>query len=196
MIRVSPVVHVDETAQRFGPVASRGTQWHVSMDGISPRWIVRPARQKDLPGLAELMAESPLLRRYGLCLESALASLESALTENDLLLVGRAESGGEAAGLVWVIHTRALDGGAYVRLLLVKENLHGFGLGGLLLESAEAAARMWANHMYLLVTADNSPARRFYERRGYRHVGDLPGLVLPDLDEALYHKSLRSHHDR
>lgn len=57
-------------------------------------------------------------------------------------------------------------------------------------------AREYANHLYLLVTTDNTAARRFYERHAYRHVGDLPGLVWPDLDEALYHKRLRLHPDR
>jgi RimJ/RimL family protein N-acetyltransferase len=53
-----------------------------------------------------------------------------------------------------------------------------------------------ANHLYLLATTDNLGARRFYERHGYRHVGDLPDLVWPGLDEALYHKPLRSEGDR
>ena len=52
------------------------------------------------------------------------------------------------------------------------------------------------NHLYLLATTDNFAARRFYERHGYRHVGDLPGLVVPDLDEALYHKALRAPGER
>ena len=56
--------------------------------------------------------------------------------------------------------------------------------------------REHANHFYLLATTDNIAARRFYEARGYRHVGNLPGLVWPDLDEALYYKTLRSHTER
>ena len=159
-------------------------------------WIVDSARREDLPGLAQMMADSPLLQRYGVCLESAQASLESALTENDLLLVGRPASEGRVAGLAWVMRARILDGGAYLRLLLIRDAWQGGGLGGLLLESAEAAGHAWGHHMYLLVTVDNARARRFYERRGYRHVGDLPGLVLAELDEALYHKTLGSHRHR
>jgi ribosomal protein S18 acetylase RimI-like enzyme len=50
-----------------------------------------------------------------------------------------------------------------------------------------------ANHLVLLATTDNTDARHFYERHGYRHVGDLPGLARAGLDEALYWKALRSH---
>jgi ribosomal protein S18 acetylase RimI-like enzyme len=89
---------------------------------------------------------------------------------------------------------RVLNGAAYLRLLLVAEP--GHGLGERLLAAAEAAARERANHLYLLATTDNAAARRFYERRGYRHIGDLPGLVRVDLDEALYHKALRAHAER
>ena len=45
-------------------------------------------------------------------------------------------------------------------------------------------------------TTDNVGARRFYERHGYRHVGDLPGLARPGIDEALYWKTLRPHDER
>jgi hypothetical protein len=31
-----------------------------------------------------------------------------------------------------------------------------------------------------------------YARHGFRYVGDLPGLVVAELDEALYFKTLRS----
>jgi ribosomal protein S18 acetylase RimI-like enzyme len=89
-----------------------------------------------------------------------------------------------------------LTGAAYLRLLLVEPAHQGQGLGRALLEAAEARARRGANQMILLVTADNRRARRFYERAGYRHVGDLPALAVPGLDEALYHKPLRAHGHR
>ena len=89
---------------------------------------------------------------------------------------------------------RILNGAAYLRLLLVVAT--GQGDGTRLLLAAEDAARQVSNHLYLLATTDNVRARRFYERHGYRHVGDLPGLVMPDLDEALYHKELRPQGDR
>ncbi len=146
---------------------------------------IRPASVDDLPALATLMAASPLLARYRTTFDTALASLTEALQAGDLLLI----NGQPAEALAWLTFAeRMLDGAAYLRLLLVATP--GAGTGSRLLEAAEKAAQQRARHVYLLVTIDNARARTFYERHGYRHVGDLPALVWPDLDEALYHKRL------
>src|SRR5439155_214231 len=113
----------------------------------------------------------------------------------DRLLVAR-QTGAGPIGLAWVMVSRILTGAAYLRLLLVADGRQRRGLGGRLLAAAESEARTAANHLLLLVTTGNVGARRFYERRGYRHVGDLPGLARPDLDEALYQKALRPHRKR
>ena len=163
---------------------------------MSDPWTVAPARLQDLPLLADLMAASPLLRRYGTTRDSARVALEHARRAEDLLLVARDLADGPPAGMAWVIPSRILTRAAYLRLLLVGEGGQDAGLGTELLAAAEARARDWANHLVLLVTADNAGARRFYERCGYRHVGDLPELAVLGIDEALYHKPLRSHGDR
>ncbi len=154
------------------------------------------ATESDLPSLARLMARSPLLKRYAVQEEGAHRSLRRALDAGDLILVARRPQRAEPVGFAWLIFTRILNDGAYLRLLLVDEPAQGEGVGGRLMDEAEARARLAENHLYLLTTTDNDGARRFYERRGYRHVGDLPGLVRPEVDEALYHKELRPHAER
>ena len=158
------------------------------------RWTVDEATPADFGALAELMAASPLLRRYGVSDESARASLDDARRAGDLLLVCRRD--GRPAGLAWAMRTRILGGGGYLRLLLVVEDRQRLGIGGRLLRAAEERARTWGDQMYLLATTDNDGARRFYERWGYRHIGVLPALVAPGIDEALYHKPLRPIGDR
>jgi GNAT superfamily N-acetyltransferase len=158
------------------------------------RWTVGEATPADFGALVELMTASPLLRRYGVSGESARASLDDARRAGDLLLVCR--RAGRPAGLAWAMRTRILGGGGYLRLLLVAEDRQGHGIGGRLLRAVEARARTWGDQLYLLATTDNDGARRFYERRGYRHVGVLPGLVVPGIDEALYHKPLRPIRER
>jgi GNAT superfamily N-acetyltransferase len=149
--------------------------------------VIRLATSADAPRLARLMAESALLLRYRTTYAGALDSLQSALADGDVVLV----SGEPVAGFAWLSFApRILNHAAYLRLLLVAQPAHG--LGSQLLGEAERVSRERARHLYLLVTTDNVAARRFYERRGYRHVGDLPGLVWPDLDEALYYKTLTS----
>lgn len=148
--------------------------------------MISEATVADLPRLAALMSESDLLVRYRVTAEGALRSLSDALEGGDLLLVA------DLAGMAWVTFApRMLNGAAYLRLLLVAEHARAGGLGSDLMAAVETRARERANHLYLLATTDNTRARRFYEARGYRHVGDLPGLVWPDLDEALYYKTLR-----
>jgi GNAT superfamily N-acetyltransferase len=153
--------------------------------------VIRSAEPRDLPALARLMASSPLLLRYRTTYDGALTALHAALADGDALLV----EGEPVAGLAWLSFApRILNGAAYLRLLLVAEHTRAGGLGTNLLIAAEQHSRLSARHLYLLVTSDNLGARRFYERHGYRHVGDLPGLVWPDLDEALYHKPLTGEH--
>jgi GNAT superfamily N-acetyltransferase len=153
--------------------------------------MIRPVGPADIAAAAGLMADSPLLLRYRVTFEVAKESLSEALNAADLLLAEENEA--SLRGFAWCsFASRLLNGAAYLRLLLVADAAQGCGIGSRLLQAVEARACERANHLYLLATTDNLHARRFYERRGYRHVGDLPGLVCPDLDEALYHKMLRS----
>ena len=77
----------------------------------------------------------------------------------------------------------------YLRLLGVRADFHGAGLGAALLDAAEQAAAH-TRDMILLVSDFNHGAQRFYERQGYRQVGALPGYVLPDVTELIYRKRL------
>lgn len=152
------------------------------------------ARPDELPQLARLMADSPLLQRYAVTYDSALAALQAALQAGDVLLAGRLGPEQPVQGLAWLVFApRVLNHAAYLRLLVVAEPAQGKGLGAHLLGAVEEPARQGANHLYLLVTTDNLRARRLYAAAGFRHVGDLPELIRPGIDEALYHKRLRGH---
>ena len=141
------------------------------------------------------MAASPLLRRYGTTRPAAARALARGFRSGDRVIVVVSREG-RPVGLAWILPSRILTGAAYLRLLLVAEGRQRAGLGAALLSATEAAARAIANHLALFATTDNAVARRFYARRGYRHVGTLPGLARPGLDEALYWKVLRPHRRR
>jgi ribosomal protein S18 acetylase RimI-like enzyme len=155
------------------------------------QWRIRDATEADLPALAGLMAEAPLLQRYATSHAQALEALRQAHTEHDLLLVHQPAASETPNGLAWLIFTRAFDHAAYLRLLLVAPNDQSAGAGRHLMAEVERRAREHARHLYFMVTRDNAGARRFYERLGCRAVGDLPAHVRPDIDEVLYHKPLR-----
>ena len=150
---------------------------------------ILPAKRAHLAPMTQLMARSPLLRRYGVTRHRAHASLGDGLRERDLLLV--AVEGPEVIGLAWIITTRVLDRAAYLRLLLVAEGTQSRGVGAALLQDGESRARrLGCRHIVLLVTTTNRRARTFYKRQGYRYVGGLPGFVLPRIGESLYVKTL------
>lgn len=141
--------------------------------------------------MAALMAASPLLRRYKVTRVGARASLADGLRDRNILLA--AIDAGAVVGFAWVITARVLDRSAYLRLLLVAEGVQSRGLGAALLARGEREARKaGARHLVFLVTKSNRRARWFYERHGYRHVGDLPGFVRPGIAESLYLKSWRT----
>lgn len=59
------------------------------------------------------------------------------------------------------------DGSYHIAELHVDEALRGQGIGGALLDHAEAEARRIGRPMMSLVTATSNPARRLYERHGF-----------------------------
>ena len=137
------------------------------------------------------MLASPMLGRYGANARRVRAGLGRGFRRRDSILI--AIDGDAVVGLAWFIETPVMDHAMYLQLLLVAESHQSRGLGALLLARGERQARAsGCRHMIFLVTKTNRRARAFYERHGYRHVGNLPGFVRPKIDETLYLKSWRT----
>lgn len=151
---------------------------------------IRPLTASDIPTIADWIAAIPLWQRYDYSASRAAEGLEHALARNDLLLTADCD-GASACGLVWCMPRGVFGRSMYLRLLGVREDFHGAGLGAGLLDAAEQAAAR-SHDMILLVSDFNHGAQRFYERQGYRQVGALPGYVLPDVTELIYRKRLAS----
>ncbi len=151
--------------------------------------MVRPLLAADVPALARGLAALPLMVRYGRTPEKLEAALTAALGRGEGLLI--AEEGGAPAGLAWFLPAGTLAMGGYLRLIAVLGAGQGRGTGAALLAAFEEAVSRESAHAFLLVSDFNDGAQRFYERHGYRRVGALPGLVLPDVGEVLYWKRLR-----
>jgi ribosomal protein S18 acetylase RimI-like enzyme len=80
--------------------------------------------------------------------------------------------------------------GAYIELFAVLPGAQGRGVGGALLRHIEATYRWRTGNLWLLVSAFNTGASRFYERHGFRQIGLIPDLVVPGQDEVLMRKVL------
>ncbi len=87
-----------------------------------------------------------------------------------------AERGGAPAGFAFLVGNADPARGTLLDNLHVRPGLRGGGIGRLLLSEAarELTARGWQRRLHLWVFAENSGARRFYERHGAMAVEHAP----------------------
>jgi RimJ/RimL family protein N-acetyltransferase len=148
------------------------------------RLVARPASEDDLPALQELLEDAPA---YHELVDGAPASptaaselLADAQADADrrLLLLwpasGAPGGAGQAAGVVDLQLHWPEPGAAHVRLLLLRESLHGRGLGREAAAGLEVALRRDGFlALRLSVTGENHGARAFWERIGFEPVQRL-----------------------
>ena len=141
---------------------------------------------EDVPAISHWMADMPLWKRYGVTEASASAQFSDALKRGDLLLVA---SGTVAnCGFAWCARGAAFGRSDYLRLIGVRSDCAGQGVGAALLSEVEAQTQ--TRDLFLLVSDFNEGAQRFYRRMGYEQIGAIPGYVLPDVAELIFRKRL------
>lgn len=145
---------------------------------------IRLMLPEDIPAISKWMAEMPLWRRYGVTEASASANFAGALRRGDLVLVAD-----DGCGFAWVLRGGAFGRSDYLRLIGVRADCAGRGIGAALLGEAEARAE--SRDLILLVSDFNDGAQRFYQRMGYEQIGAIPGYVLADVTEFIFRKRLR-----
>ena len=151
--------------------------------------MVRPLAKSDLAFVTVALSSLPLMQRYRRTEATLSEDLTRALAEGQGLAI--AEGEGRRLGLVWFLREGTLGMGGYLKLIALFPGETGKGVGRALLAHFEAEVAKASRHAFLLVSDFNADAQRFYEREGYSHVGSLPKLVLPDVDERIYWKRLR-----
>ena len=145
--------------------------------------VIREARSTDIDALTLLEANRFISDRLSRRSLAALARSPSAC----LLVASR---GGKPIGYAALLTRR---GGRSARLysIAVAAEEAGHGIGSLLLAAAEDAARLrHAERMHLEVRADNSTAVAFYERSGYRPIGQRPGYYDDGMTALLFARNL------
>lgn len=105
-----------------------------------------------------------------------------------LVYVARLE--GKPCGAI-VLQKSGVAGSPYVKSIIVADPFRGRGLGARLMEFAEDLFRREARHIFLCVSSFNTRARTFYERLGFRAVGEFQDYVIEGASEILMHKRLR-----
>ena len=155
-----------------------------------PNLMPRSMTMEDIPLVVEWMVSIPLWQRYQVSAPAAHTRFEQGLQQGDILLVS--DWGGEnrAVGFTWCLPEGAFGLSAYIRLIGVRPDHAGHGIGAALLAETEQLAGEFAKDMFLLVSDFNVDAQRFYQRHGYTQVGAIPGYVLPDVTELVFRKRL------
>jgi [ribosomal protein S18]-alanine N-acetyltransferase len=103
------------------------------------------------------------------------------------MIVAREDGRASAFAL---LHPRGVAGSPYLASFVVAPGRRGGGLGTLLLDACERRYRPAGRHFFLCVSSFNPRARAFYERHGFRQVGEFADYVIDGASEILMHKRL------
>lgn len=147
---------------------------------------VAELRREHVADAASLVASEPNFAAYGLRAGPLAASLHAAIARGETLLTLRDDA--QLVGLAWLVPNGAFARSPYLRLIAVARAVQGRGVGGRLLAAVEDAAWRCSDDLFLLVTASNADARRFYLRCGFVEIGTLHDYVVPGVDEVLMRK--------
>jgi len=133
------------------------------------------------------MAETELWRvHYGITYPAAEALLRQGLEEGNHLYV--ALDGSEVIGFVWFSMRATFHRSGYIRLIAVRDDRRGQGIGTALLREAEALIFAHSDHVFLMVSHFNHVAQAFYRGLGYAQVGAVPDYVIPSITELIFCK--------
>ncbi|MBP1636465.1 MAG: GCN5-related N-acetyltransferase [Acidobacteria bacterium] len=145
---------------------------------------VVPATGEDREWAARVMASSDPWLTLGRGLEHCRARCtDPAFT----VLVARHR--GERCGFA-ILNPRGVAGSPYLASFAVEEAWRSRGVGARLLEACERHFAPASPHFFLCVSSFNVRARAFYERHGYRQVGEFEDYVVEGASEILMYKRL------
>ena len=146
-------------------------------------------RMTDAESCAAIILGTPLWERYGITTpEAARAALADVFDGTCSGLV--AEEEGRILGFVVYTVEGTFVHSGYVRTVAVAPEARHRGVGRQLMDAAEGEIFNRGPNVFLLVSAWNASAQRFYEVRGYRRVGEIADYLRRGLTEVLYRKTL------
>lgn len=93
---------------------------------------------------------------------------------------------GQVAGFAWYMEEGAFGRSGYVKSLGIREKYQDMGAGRQIMNYVERELGNTSPDVFLLVSAFNERAQRFYECRGYTRIGKISDYVEPGIDELLF----------
>ena len=91
-------------------------------------------------------------------------------------------------GFLFYIPKGAFHGFPLLHLIAVKEEYRSKGIGKKLLDFLEETVFVNNSKIFFVVADFNPDAKRFYEKNGYRQVGEIPNLYRNGITEYLMMK--------
>ncbi len=131
---------------------------------------------------ADIMCGTTPWTTYGMPRERMLNVLGD--PTGDLYIAG--DQGG-VAGFMSLCMTGPFVG--YLRVLAVRDDMRGKGLGTRLIRHAESLVFPRTPNMFIMVASFNPKARALYERLGYAVVGTFVNYAIKGHDELLLRKT-------
>lgn len=145
--------------------------------------LIRPLRDDDeARDCTAQLAEFGPWRTLGIAAERLFKDLTN--PERDVFV---AEFGGKIIGVLVLHFGGSFDG--YIQLIAVFPEFQDRGLGRQLMQFAEDRIFRQSKNVFLCVSAFNERAQKFYERLGYRRVGELPDFLVAGQAEILMRKT-------
>ncbi len=156
-------------------------------DGDVGRIRIRVLRAHDIPVCGAIVASDALWQRYRISARKARQLIRGARRRRERLYVATAD--GQVVGFIWFLLHGTFVHSGYIRWIGVAPLARGKGVGTALMAFAETQILRTGPNVFLLVSAFNRLAQRFYRRRDYQPIGRLADYVAPGLTELLYRKT-------
>ncbi|MCL6446005.1 MAG: GNAT family N-acetyltransferase [Alicyclobacillus sp.] len=165
---------------------------------------IRPMLERDAAAVASLMLGHSLWQQYELGMEEQRNRLlrmikeKSAFVYTELLPSELPHAAGvtETIQGFIVFDTLTFGHSGYIQLLGVRRGETGRGIGDRLVRWAHKCMLETTHRSFLLCTATNFQAQRFYQRVGYQKVGELPDWLKPGVTEYIFcNYDIREHLD-
>ncbi len=149
--------------------------------------IIAPLSSFDVSLAAEIVAKNKLWQRYGTDYDRAYAILMEAIQEERTIYSARIFE--QVAGFIWFDLWGTFYHSGYVRWIAVHPDFQGKGIGNILMQFAEDKIFQKGPNVFLLVSDFNTEAQMFYQKRGYKKVGELEDYYKKGITEWIYRKS-------
>ncbi len=96
--------------------------------------------------------------------------------------------GGKIAGFVTIEMEGTFSG--YIKRIAVSEELRGNNIGEKIMKYAEEIIFKSKPNVFLCVSSFNRSAKRFYEKLGYKQIGEIDNFIVNGFSEIIMRKTI------